>query len=365
MLEARRADTRRATIPIRNLELFKEGITHPDLWLWDSWVRAKGDDVDLYCLALARRTLGGEPIFPGERNQFPFHVRQFQSDDGGHTWRDAGAVFAPGAYGDGYCDRNIWSGSCLDLGRGRRLHALTGLRNLDPSRPFLQSLFLAETAPGSDAPTLPDEALLCPMRDYATIRETGYFLGPKPDLGSAEGEEGGPILAWRDPFIWKDDGGLLHLIWSAKASSREACIGHAIIERVRERWRALLQPPILLPAGETITQAEVPKLHALQGGGFVMLVSGCDRLSETQPDHEVNKTHNFYRSDGFRGPWRPFGASSVVEGQRFLYGGSLLDPIVNPQEVRMIAPYSERVDADRQLTFAPIQRFGLMGGRAP
>lgn len=364
---ASKLSARTVRIPDRHPEPFRDGIVHPTLWLWDSWVDTRPERIDLYCLALARQCVDGSPIWPRERNDFPFHVRRFRTTDGGQTWIDLGCAFAPVTTGDGYCARNVWSGSCLDLGGRRTLHALTGLRALDRSRPFLQTLFLVESDADAEVLDAPQEALTCPLRDYKQIRAAGYYLGPEADLGSAEGEEGGPILAWRDPFLWKDVDGRLVLLWSAKATAREACVGHAVLERAASGgWRAMLQPPIRLPAGETITQAEVPKIYtAAEGKGLYLLVSGCDRLRETQPDHEVAKTHNLFQSLALTGPWRAHAASSVLhEGKSFLYGGSFLDPVIGPPGARFIAPYTERADAHRQLTFEAVLTVSLQGQAA-
>lgn len=353
---------RSVAIPPAHTETFRNGIVHPTLWLWDSWVDAREDRIDLYCLALARRCADGNAIWPGDRNAFPFHVRRFRSADGGETWLDRGCFFAPTVAGDGSFARSVWSGSAISLDHGRTLHALTGLRALEPSRPFIQALLLAEADDDADAISPPTEALLCPVRDFQQIRAAGYYLGPRADLGTLEGEEGGPILAWRDPFLWRDEDAQLHMLWSAKASANEACVGHAVLERDRSGiWGAALQPPIRLPLGEAITQAEVPKVYASSNGeGLYLLISGCNRRRETQPDHEVVKSHNLYRSETLRGPWRPHAASSVLAvGKPFLYGGSFLEKHIGPPAARFVAPYTEHAEPDLQLTFERVQLVAL------
>jgi len=350
--------TRSVGIPAAHTETFREGIIHPTLWLWDSWVDTREDRIDLYCLALARRCADGKAIWPGDRNAFPFHVRRFRSKDRGETWVDCGCFFSPHVTDEGSLLRSVWSGSCISLGEGRTLHALTGLPALEPSRPFIQTLFLAEAEDDATALSPPPAPLLCPVRDYHEIRTAGYYLGPQAELGTIEGEDGGPILAWRDPFLWRDEGAQLHMLWSAKASANEACVGHAVLARDSSRtWKASLQPPIRLPLGEAITQAEVPKVYAASGGrGLYLLISGCNRRHESQPDHEVAKTHNLYRGEALRGPWRPHAASSALGvGKPFLYGGSFLETAIGPPAARLVAPYTERAEAHLQLTFAQVQ----------
>lgn len=353
---------RRVGIPAAHRETFRKGIVHPTLWLWDSWVDAREGRIDLYCLALARSCADGKAIWPGDRNAFPFHVRRFRSNDSGETWIDCGCFFAPTDTGDGSLGRSVWSGSCISLEQGRTLHALTSLRALERSRPFIQALFLAEAEDDAEALSPPPEPVLCPLRDFQKIRAAGYYLGTQADLGTSEGEEGGPILAWRDPFLWRDEAAQLHMLWSAKASANEACVGHAVLARDKSgSWTASLQPPIRLPPDEAITQAEVPKLYAASSGeGLYLLISGCNRRRETQPDHEVAKTHNLYRSEALRGPWRPHAVSSeLAVGKPFLYGGSFLARVIGPPTARLVAPYTERAEAHLQLTFAEVQMVAL------
>jgi hypothetical protein len=232
---------RRVGIPAAHRETFRKGIVHPTLWLWDSWVDAREERIDLYCLALARRCVDGKAIWPGDRNAFPFHVRRFRSNDRGETWIDCGCFFAATGTDDRSLPRSVWSGSCIGLEQARTLHALTSLRALEPSRPFIQALILAEAEDDAEALGMPPDPVLCPVRDYQTIRAAGYYLGPQADLGTSEGEEGGPILAWRDPFLWRDQASQLHMLWSAKVSASEACVGHAVLARDQSGvWSASL-----------------------------------------------------------------------------------------------------------------------------
>jgi hypothetical protein len=350
---------RQADIAPPHPQVFRDGIIHPDLWLWDSWVDTRPDWIDLYCLALARRDSDGRTILPSQRNEFPFHIRRFRSEDDGQSWRDCGHFLAPTNVGDGYCARNIWSGSCLDLGNGKTLHALTGLRHGGEKHTFLQTLFLAEADDSASTLIPPSNAVLCPSRDYEQICAAGYFLGPRDALGCAEGEEGGPILAWRDPFIWRDLNGQLHLLWSAKVAPSQSCVGHALVHWDGvSGWRAELQPPILLPANESITQAEVPKIYAsTEDASYYLLISGCDRLHESQPENDVVKSHNLYRGPSICGPWEAYKDTSVLRLEtEFLYGGSFLDATLDPKGSRFLAPYTERASPARALTFESVQR---------
>ncbi|MFN3312397.1 MAG: hypothetical protein ACK46Q_02865 [Hyphomonas sp.] len=176
-------------------------------------------------------------------------------------------------------------------------------------------------------------------------------------LGAAEGEEGGPILAWRDPFIVEAADGELEVIWSAKISPTRSAVAHATVRQEGGVFEIeALNPPITLPDDHSFTQAEVPKLHFdLKHGKWLLLISACDRLDEAQPADEVTKVLRLYKSDSLRGPWTGAfrGGSSLISGADFLFGASILHADVGAGQVSLIAPYTEYAPEHRQLTFAP------------
>lgn len=346
----------RAPIPAPSPTRFATSIVHPDLWLWDSWTATCGPITDLYCLALARRDTNGAPISPASRNDFSFHVRRFRTvDDGGH-WTDEGCAFAPSDGCDGAFARNVWSGSALDLPDGRRLHALTGLRQVGPDCNFLQTIFLASAHSATEAPE-PQDALLCPARDYERIRKAGYYLGARDALGADEGEEGGPILAWRDPFLMFDSNGGVNLFWSAKAGPRTPAIGRAKIAERAGVWRLVeVFAPIALPTGKAITQAEVPKIYRRSDlRGFWLMISASDRISEAQSTDDVSKQLRFFTSSTLEGPWRPYCFDeSVLVGQH-VFGASVLKGDLDSGRLTLIAPVTEQAHAPEQLTIKTLR----------
>lgn len=345
---------------------FQGEIRHPDLWLWDSWVVAGEDVADLYCLALSRRTAEGAPIAPRDRNDYAFHVRRFRTSDGGRSWRDLGFVIGPASVGDGAFARNVWSGSALDLPDGRRLHALTGVREAGPGRSFLQTLFLAVAPSADGAPAPAAEALLCPERDYDRIRAAGYYLGDRARLGADDGEEGGPILAWRDPFLFEGADGALEMVWSAKAGPRTPAVGRAtLIERGGVWAVGALHPPASLPDAAAMTQAEVPKIyHDERAGRFYLLISGGDRTHEGQPDGEVSKRLQLYVAGAVSGPWRPWrDEDSRLPDLDHVFGASLLHADFDAGVLTLICPITEQADPARQLTIGPVRTLTVAEAR--
>lgn len=343
-------------IPAPHPIAFNATIAHPDLMLWDSWCYAESGDWHLYCLALSKIDGKGEHIYPEERNQHKFHVRHFESKDRGHSWFDRGTFQQPAITPNGYFDRNIWSGSVLPLPDGRFLSAFTGIRDICADRPFLQSIGMVISDDGTHANYVQAEPLSCPLRDYADITALGYYLGPKESLGHKDGEEGGPILSWRDPFLFQEPDGSLQAVWSAKVSPKEGAMAHATLIETKVGFEIeTLHPPVTYPDSELFTQAEVPKIYLnAQTGNYFCLLAACDRLYEGQDDSEVTKVTRLYRAKALRGPWVPFEDSgSRLEGLEHLFGGSIIETNFEACEMTMLAPYTEMADNDIELTFAP------------
>ena len=335
---------------------FSATIAHPNLMLWDSWCYAEGGDWHLYCLALSKIDGNGERIYPEDRNQHKFHVRHFKSHDKGQSWFDCGVFQQPHITPNGYFDRNIWSGSVLPLPDGRFITGFTGIREISGDRPFLQSIGIAISDDGMRAEHAQPEPLSCPLRDYDQITALGYYLGPKETLGHKDGEEGGPILSWRDPFLFREMDGTLQAVWSAKVSPKEGAMAHATLIETRVGFEIeTLHPPLTYPDGDLFTQAEVPKIYFnAQTGNYFCVLAACDRLYEGQDDSEVTKVTRLYRAKALRGPWAPFEDSgSRLKGLEHLFGGSIIETDFEAREMTMLAPYTEMADDEIELTFAP------------
>ncbi|MFN7180296.1 hypothetical protein [Hyphomonas sp.] len=352
-----------APVPPPSAETFENGITHPELWLWDSWTAELGGTIHLYCLALSRTGHDGAPISPDHRNDYPFHIRHFISVDSGRSWKDEGVFAGPRDTGDGAFARNVWSGGMLARSAGDWVCGFTGIRSAAAGKPFLQTICLARSGSATSLHELPAAALSCPARDYDAIRAAGYYLPARETLGAHDGEEGGPILAWRDPFILDSGDGRLEVFWSAKIGPARPAVAHATVRQSGSAFRIeTLHPPMTLPDDSAFTQAEVPKVYAdPETGTWYMIISACDRLSETQPADEVTKVLRLYTSKSLRGPWKPAFANqaSLIPDTEHLFGASIMQTDFRAGRLSLVAPYTEYAAVDRQLTFAPVKTIRL------
>ena len=346
--------------PAPHPDKFVGEIIHPNLWLWDSWTVRVDSILHLYCLGLARVNSVGEPITVFEFNDYPFHFRHFVSDDNGETWQDHGAVLHPGNLSDGSDSGNVWSGSVHKLASGEILFGYTGIEHKSPTRKFVQTINFA--IGGVDGPTIfPSESQSHPVRDREAIIQAGYYLPEEDRIGHNDGEGDGPILAWRDPFIYETDAGVLHAFWSAKVEPRVPAVAYAILEKDGNQWIAKLQAPIRLPDETEYTQAEVPKLCIDKDtGDYLLMISSCNRLHEQQSDKEITKGLRLYRSNTITGPWTSvFEHGSLIHGVDHLFGASFVDREISEKTANLIAPYTVKIGGDRPMTFAPIQTVHL------
>ena len=345
-------------VPEASSTRFTHGIAHPELWLWDSWTCKSEGRYHLYCLAFARKDSEGRPTSPAQRNDFKFHIRHFESEDAGESWRDRGAVVQSTSEPNATLSDNVWSGSTHIDSDGTFLFAYTGLPSVSKDRRFLQTICIAEGADPGDVSRLPLAAVSDPLRDYDSIRAAGYFLGEREMLGANCGESGGPILAWRDPFLFRHEGSI-HALWAAKAGALQPAVAHASLRRNEGGGFVVdeLFPPMLLPDGDAFTQAEVPKVYFDDSNQkYWLIISACNRISEDQPDDEIVKDQRLYVSDKLRGPWIAYrGTTSVVPDIEHLFGASVMDADFAAGQLRLIAPYTEMADSSLQLTFAPVK----------
>lgn len=235
----------------------------------------------------------------------------------------------------------------------------TGIREQDEARPFLQAIYLANTESPSELAFPPQTALSCPSRDYDLIREQGYYLGPRDKLGSAQGEEGGPILSWRDPFVYAEGDDVFEVFWAAKVRPTEGAVAHATVQRAGAGFEIkTLHPPMTLPDGNLFTQAEVPKLYKDgRTGLYFLLISACTRISEMQPESEVEKVLRLYVGPTFRGPWTGAFAEghSMIKGAEFLFGGVIEEIDTSTGRLNLLSAYTEYHSEALQLTVAPLR----------
>ena len=351
-------------IPKAWSEPFTGGIKHPELYLWDAWSFERAGSWHLFCLAVNRFKADASPLQPFERNAFPFHIRQFISSDKGASWQDAGVFQRSGEAKDGHDSRSIWSGGVLPLATRGVLSAYTGIRQLDADHPFLQSLAVAASRDGAAVKPGSQSLLLCPQRDENRLRQAGYYFASREQMGSAAGEESGPVLAWRDPALFYDrlsDQSPLYTVWAAKACQRKPAVGMAKLRR-QDDADALsrieveeLFPPIHLPDESEYSQIECPKILCdKKNGRYILLVATTTRYSEGQPDSEVSKKNRMYVSEALTGPWRTAGSeTSCIAGIENQFGIEVLSADFDRNELLCVAAYTEAAEGDLPLTFSP------------
>ncbi|MDY7395901.1 hypothetical protein UMM65_11650 [Aureibaculum sp. 2210JD6-5] len=333
---------------------FENGIRHPLLYLWDAWSYVEGDMIHLYCLAISRFKPDGTLLQPMERNGFPFHIRHFTSDDSGRNWKDEGCFLKSELWSKKLNCNTVWSGSIEPLADGRKLVAFTGLESVDSSRNFLQNIVLGVTNNGYNIDQVSDIALSSPLRDWKEITKKGYYLDVPEKLGNNKGEDGGPILAWRDPFIFVDKDEKINLFWGGKISPKKSALVRAELKKDQEFYRIeKLFPPVTVPDGNEFTQLELPKvLYDKEEDLYYLVISTCNRLYEGQFDDEVDKGVRLYKSDSIDGPWTILGEK--ILGSENLFGPTVLKTDFENNRLLCIAPYTDAAEDNLSLTFSPV-----------
>ena len=327
---------------------YTQGIAHPERLLWDAWSIKIDDTLHLFTLSIPRFDEQGMPIHPDDRNNHPFTIWHFESQDAAITWQDLGPHRVPDSKAV-YQAGNVWSGSIDRIG-GRLLEAYTGIELADSAHPFIQSLYVSTLDENFAAKN--DICISSASRDYETILEAGYYLQPRDQLGSIDGEEGGNITAWRDPFVFSDPSGDF-VCFAAKQSVSEAALGMGVLGV--DASTLTLLPPISVADAHQFTQLEVPKIVFVKHIGLYLLICATtNRISEQQPAADVEHSIRLYSATNIDGPWQPAGReTSVIGGVDHLFGATILDVDEQSNRLLCLAPYTAQAQEDRALTFAP------------
>lgn len=346
-------------------EAFDGEIIHPELYLWDAWGFSVANELHLYCLAVPKKTIDGSPVAASQRNNYPFHVRHFYSENLGKTWLDKGVFQQPSNASDGHDARNVWSGSVLPLSDGRLAVAYTGIRERGKEKPFVQNLAIGIA---DSAQTMGDKSgkvLFCPELHEASLRAAGYFFAEKDQIGLAGGENNGPITAWRDPFLIADtldEKQPYKLVWAAKKSATQCAFGTASINLSNEDISATqLFGPTTLPDDDEFTQLELPQIYVDElNKRYVLIAATTTRTSETQSESEVDKRIRLYTAPSLTGPWQKAGTqTSEVGGLESLFGMTVLKADFENDTLYCMAPYTEATAPEQILSFAPIVKIDL------
>ncbi len=343
------------TVTLQNTSshIFTDGIDHPDYYLWDAWSYQQDQTLHLYCLAVARFDGHGQLLDPTKRNGVPFHVRHFVSDDNGDSWLDQGNFQASRPEHNDFDSKSIWSSSITRLEDDTKLVAFTGLKASAEPQQFLQSMGLAISHDGYAIDADSIQLISSPEEHWQAITTKGYYIAEREQLGHRDGEEGGPILAWRDPFIIVHDQEL-HMFWCAKSASHTPALGHAKLNRSDNGFEIdYLYPPVLMPDGNNFTQLELPKvIYDDVHERFYLIIATCNRTFEGQPDSDVNKQIRLYQSSSLDGPWEAHfdSGSSTGLGAQHMFGMTVLSTDFVAGELHCISPYTEA--ADRPLSLS-------------
>ena len=192
-----------------------------------------------------------------------------------------------------------------------------------------------------------------PKRDYKQIINKGYYLDQPKKLGNNQGEAGGPILSWRDPFIFLDKNKKVNLFWGGKVGPTKNALVRAELKEAGHLYKIeQLFPPITVPDADEFTQLELPKvLYDNDKELYYLMISSCNRLYEGQSDAEVDKGVRIYRSDSLDGPWEALGDKILAKEN--LFGPTVLKTDFKNNRLLCIAPYTDAADDKLSLTFAP------------
>ncbi|MEP5364487.1 MAG: hypothetical protein ABJQ37_11630 [Reichenbachiella sp.] len=339
-------------IPAPHAYVFENGINHPLLYLWDAWSYIDGDVMHLYCLAVSRNKPDGTTLRPMERNAYPFHIRHFTSENNGFSWKDEGCFLDVDRCEAHEDCHNIWSGSIAAMPNGKKLVAFTTLEHIDNDHKFLQNIALAYSDDGFAVHQILDTKLSSPRRDWELITNTGYYMSDPRILGSNAGEEKGPILAWRDPYIFAKKNESINLFWGGKVGPTESALVRAELRKTGTTYNvSRLYPPVRVPDSDEFTQLELPKvLYDEANGLFYLMISTCNRLYEGQSDDEVDKGVRVYKSGSLDGQWESLG--SKILGSENLFGPTVLRTDFKNNRLLCIAPYTDAAEQQRSLTFS-------------
>lgn len=228
----------------------------PEHWIWDSWIADDGARYHLFFLkapaALKDPSLRHEAAVIGHAS----------STDLTH-WDVHADALGPGEDG-AWDDLALWTGSVARGDDGVWRLFYTALNTSRGHGVLDQGIGVAE----SD--------------DLHTWRRVGDgpIVTPDPRWYRTHSEEGASET-WRDPFVFKGDDGLWHMLITARdpvaPRLRDGILGHATSTDLRA-WA--LQPPLTTPAG--FGQLEVPQVRKVGDQWLLVFTCHPEEQSESQ-----------------------------------------------------------------------------------
>ena len=248
----------------------------PDHWVWDSWP-VRGDDGEHHLFFLrASRAL----IDPDRRHRRASvgHARSGDLVE----WEllpDALVTADEPAWDDG----STWTGSVVKADDGTWRMFYTGVSRAEGW--LVQRVGVAES----------DDLITWRRRSDGPVCEADPRWYEKLSSGAWFDE------AWRDPWVFRGDDGLWHMLVTARAATGEAAtrsvIGHAVSADL-DSWDVC--PPLSAPAGWG--QMEVPQAVEIDGVPFLVFCCGKDLEQERRREQATGGMW-FVPGDSLLGPW--------------------------------------------------------------
>jgi beta-fructofuranosidase len=291
-------------------------------YLWDPWFARKGDELHAFHLQAPREACEGDPD------------RRHDLASVGHAvlgrwgWREVeGAPALAARAGKAWDNLSIWTGSVLALPSGGFVLLYTARRR-------------------EDAPVDTPHERQRPQHVGAAVSPdlTAWRRTPQSESGPALPNPGDDPrfdgVAWRDPYLWRDDDGVPHAFLCARAgppahAPRE---GGGIVAYVRGGdavdWGHAGAPQILVRSDE-FYQMEVPQVFWRRCGDarrlyllFSAQAKDCSRARRASLPREC-ATGTYYLRSAPQPPGAR-GLPSLDEPARLLaagvYAGKLIEP---------------------------------------
>ena len=225
-----------------------------DRWIWDSWYVWDGDVCHAFYLC-ASRGLGD----PNRRHRYTNVGHAISTDL--TNWKVLPDALSP-SDSPAFDSWTTWTGSTVKGNDGRWYMFYTGTSREDGGD--VQSIGLAIS-----------DDLVC-WKKYsqdALVRADEEFY-------EKLGETDWPDEAWRDPWVFKSEDGIWHMLVTARAKGEsriKGVVGHAVSENLTD-WKVL--PPLSEP-DQGFGQLEVFQHAVVDGVSLLIFCCGWRELDQT------------------------------------------------------------------------------------